>query len=64
MAAEELAREGVSCAVYDMRWAKPIDAEAVREAAACGALITLEEGSIIGGVLTGIICVPELSWTE
>ena len=55
MAAEELAREGVSCAVYDMRWAKPIDAEAVREAAACGALITLEEGSIIGGAGSGVL---------
>lgn len=55
IAAEELAREGVACAVYDMRWAKPIDAEAVREAAACGALITLEEGSVIGGAGSGVL---------
>ncbi len=55
MAAEELAREGIACAVYDMRWAKPIDAEVVREAAACGAVITLEEGSVIGGAGSGVL---------
>ncbi len=55
VAAEELAREGISCAVYDMRWAKPIDLESVREAAACGAIVTLEEGSVIGGAGSGVL---------
>jgi transketolase len=50
-AADELASEGLSCRVVNMHTVKPIDAEAVRQAAEeTNALIVLEEHSIIGGL--------------
>ena len=50
-AAEELASEGISARVIDMHTIKPLDKEAVLKAAAeCGAVVTAEEHSIIGGL--------------
>ena len=50
-AAEELAAEGISARVIDMHTVKPLDKEAVLKAAAeCGAVVTAEEHSIIGGL--------------
>jgi transketolase len=50
-AAEELARDGVSCRVLNMHTVKPIDAEAIGESArGTKAMIVLEEHSIIGGL--------------
>lgn len=49
-AAEELAREGISVKVIDMHTIKPLDADAVKAAAQCGAVVTAEEHSIIGGL--------------
>ena len=50
-AAEELAAEGVSARVINMHTVKPLDTEAVLKAAAeCGAVVTAEEHSIIGGL--------------
>ncbi len=49
-AADVLADEGVEARVVDMRWAKPLDAQAVREAAETGLLVTVEEGVVSGGV--------------
>ncbi|MDD5556926.1 MAG: transketolase C-terminal domain-containing protein [bacterium] len=50
-AARALAAEGVEAAVIDMHTIKPIDEEAVVEAArGCGAIVTAEEHSVIGGL--------------
>ena len=50
-AAEQLAAEGVSAAVINMHTIKPLDEEAVlRFAASCGAVATVEEHSVIGGL--------------
>lgn len=50
-AAEELSKEGIGARVIDMHTIKPLDAEAVvRAAEECGAIVTAEEHSIIGGL--------------
>lgn len=54
-AADVLASEGIHASVFDMRWAKPLDEAVVRAAAACGAVVTVEEGSVIGGAGSGVL---------
>ena len=50
-AAETLAAEGISAHVINMHTIKPLDTEAVIDAAKrCGVVITVEEHSIIGGL--------------
>ncbi|MEC4295742.1 1-deoxy-D-xylulose-5-phosphate synthase [Adlercreutzia shanghongiae] len=49
-AAEFMAAEGIQCRVVDMRWAKPLDEEAIAEAAKTRLVVTLEEGVVAGGV--------------
>jgi transketolase len=49
-AARLLERDGYEAGVWSMHTLKPLDAEAVREAAASGLVHTLEEHSIIGGL--------------
>lgn len=50
-AAEELARQGLRAAVVDMHTIKPLDQELVlEEARRSGAILTVEEHSIIGGL--------------
>ena len=50
-AAETLAAEGVQAAVINMSSIKPLDAETLAHyAAACGAVVTAEEHSVIGGL--------------
>ncbi len=50
-AAEELLAEGISAGVINMSTIKPLDADAVIEAAkGSGAIVTAEEHSIIGGL--------------
>lgn len=50
-AAEILAKEGIEAEVLNMSTVKPIDADAVIAAAkTCGAVVTCEEHSIIGGL--------------
>ncbi len=44
------AAEKLGCTVVNMRWAKPLDVELLRQVAAThDALVTLEEGAIMGG---------------
>ena len=51
MAAEALEARGIHARVLDMHTIKPLDEEAVRSAAKdCGAVVTAEEHSIIGGL--------------
>ena len=51
LAAAELgARNGLSCAVISIPMIRPLDVEAILRAARCGALITVEEHMIHGGL--------------
>jgi len=55
-AAELLAAKGLSASVLNVSTLKPLDAEALERAARqCGAIVTMEEHSIIGG-LGGAVC--------
>ena len=54
-AAELLSARGVECAVWDMRWVKPVDAVAVAQAAACGCVVTVEENSVVGGFGSAVL---------
>lgn len=54
-AAEALAGEGLQVGVLDMHTLKPLDIDALVEAAQSGAIVTAEEHSIIGG-LGGAVC--------
>lgn len=50
-AADQLAKDGVSAAVVNMHTIKPIDSEMILKMAdKCGAIVTAEEHSIIGGL--------------
>lgn len=50
-AADELAKAGIGAAVINMSSLKPIDAETIVEyAAICGAIVTAEEHSVLGGL--------------
>ena len=48
-AARMLENEGLDVAVYNMRFVKPLDEEAVRRAAATGRVITVEDNAVLGG---------------
>lgn len=49
-AAEALSREGLEAEVINARFAKPLDEEPIREAAArCKRMVVVEENSLIGG---------------
>ena len=54
-AAEILSADGLVADVYDMRWVKPIDCAAVREACRAGLVVTLEEGTVSGGFGSGVL---------
>ena len=55
LAAEELAREGVSLRVLDLHTIKPIDEEAICAAARdCGAIVTAEEHQIHAGLFGAV----------
>ena len=49
-AAKQLASEGIHVTVIDMHTIKPLDTEAVKKAAATGAIVTIEEHIIRGGL--------------
>lgn len=49
-AAELLADEGISVRVVDMRWVKPLDEQAVRDAASLRLVVTVEDGVVEGGI--------------
>jgi 1-deoxy-D-xylulose-5-phosphate synthase len=54
-AADTLANEGISAAVYDMRFLKPLDAAILEEVSGCRVILTLEDGAMKGG-LYGAVC--------
>lgn len=49
-AADILEGSGISTRVVDMRWVKPLDLDAIREAGNTKLVVTLEEGVIEGGI--------------
>lgn len=49
LAAESLKAWGVEAAVYDMRFVAPLDEELLKEAAATGVILTVEEHLVSGG---------------
>ena len=53
-AAERLAGEGASVAVYDMHTVKPLDLEAVAAAAGTGRILTVEEHNRTNGLGTAV----------
>lgn len=55
LAAEAMAPWGVECQVWDVRFVKPIDREALQQAAACGHLVTVEEHCLQGGLATAVL---------
>jgi 1-deoxy-D-xylulose-5-phosphate synthase len=48
-AAQLLAEQGIQAAVYNMLWVKPLDEQAVAEAAMAPLLVTIEDGTVAGG---------------
>jgi 1-deoxy-D-xylulose-5-phosphate synthase len=55
-ACEELEKEGISPALYDMRFLKPLDTELLHEAfIRYPRIITIEDGSIIGGLGSAVL---------
>ena len=60
-AAEILAREGIEAGVVNMRFAKPVDANLVEEAARrVGRIVTVEENTIRGGFGSAVLeCLAE-----
>lgn len=49
-AAEQLARDGISATVVNMPTLKPLDEELLLQVAGTGAVVTVEEHSIVGGL--------------
>lgn len=49
-AVEQVSRDGISVLHYDMRFLKPLDLEAVERAARTKAIITVEDGTVCGGL--------------
>ena len=54
-AAESLAADGISARVVDMRWVKPLDAQAIRQACETKLVVTVEGGVIAGGAGEGVL---------
>lgn len=54
-AADILEKSGINASVIDMRWAKPLDREAIGESMGKKLIVTLEEGCINGGAGEGIL---------
>jgi len=49
-AAEKLASQGINAMVINIHTIKPIDKDTILQAADCGAIVTAEEHSVIGGL--------------
>ncbi|MBI3978749.1 MAG: 1-deoxy-D-xylulose-5-phosphate synthase [Chloroflexi bacterium] len=55
-AAERLAREGIECAVVNVRWVKPLDGDLVSQLArTCRLLVTVEENALMGGFGSAVL---------
>jgi 1-deoxy-D-xylulose-5-phosphate synthase len=55
-AAEGLALDGIEAAVFDAQFIKPLDRDAIVELAnRCGAMVTIEENTVLGGFGAGVL---------
>ncbi|MBE6464445.1 MAG: 1-deoxy-D-xylulose-5-phosphate synthase [Eggerthellaceae bacterium] len=54
-AAEILEGQGISARVVDMRWVKPLDANAIADAAKTKLIVTVEDGIVAGGAGEGVV---------
>lgn len=54
-AADILAEQGIAARVVDMRWVKPLDVQAVKEACGSTLILTLEDGAISGGAGSAVL---------
>ena len=54
-AADLLAEQGIQARVVDMRWVKPIDAQAIAAAAQTKLVVTIEEGVVCGGAGSAVL---------
>ena len=54
-AAQRLAADGVDVRVVDMRWVKPLDEQAIIDAAQTGLVVTVENGILAGGAGSGVL---------
>lgn len=54
-AAALLEERGVRASVYNCRWVKPLDTDAIAAAARTGLVVTVEENSCAGGFGTGVL---------
>ena len=54
-AADILASRGIQARVVDMRWVKPIDAQAVADAAKTKLVVTIENGIVAGGAGSAVL---------
>ncbi len=54
-AARILAAEGIEARIVDMRWVKPLDVEAIADAAKLPCVVTVEGGVIAGGAGEGVL---------
>lgn len=54
-AAEQLASEGIDCAVVNARFAKPLDSELILELASKKRLLTVEENALAGGFGSAVL---------
>jgi len=55
LAAESLASWGLDCQVWDMRFLKPLDREALESASSTGHILTVEEHCLQGGLATMVL---------
>lgn len=55
LAAEAISSWGLECQVWDMRFLKPLDREALAQAALTGHLLTVEEHCLQGGLATMVL---------
>ncbi|MDR0888582.1 MAG: hypothetical protein LBM21_01650, partial [Coriobacteriales bacterium] len=54
-AANILAANNINASVYNMLWAKPVDARAVMDACGTKLIVTLEDGVVSGGFGSGVL---------
>ena len=54
-AAELLAQQGIEATVVNMLWVKPVDEETIMQAAQTPLIVTLEEGTVVGGFGSAVL---------
>ncbi|MCL1879954.1 MAG: 1-deoxy-D-xylulose-5-phosphate synthase [Actinomycetia bacterium] len=64
-AADKLAAEGISVAVHNMLWVKPLDRDLLSTLAGFPLVVTVEEGTLCGGFGSAVLeCLAELAASE